>query len=194
MLFREDKLARLDAETIRKSVGWYRWTHDLVEVTGADALEILEKIYVSNIGKVLPGKTKYTAMLDEKGEIIDDVIVMHMSEGVYWVSTLYGPRLIPWIEAHAEGKDVRTRLITYDWDMYAVQGPESPAALEKLLDTPPENMKRFSVAAGAIGGIPVYVHRFLVMLLFSCPSHPMLFCTYTLYIKEVICLLILLFP
>lgn len=159
MLFREDKLARLDAETIRKSVGWYRWTHDLVEVTGADALEILEKIYVSSIGKVLPGKTKYTAMLDEKGEIIDDVIVMHMDEGVYWVSTLYGPRLIPWIEAHAEGKDVKARLITYDWDMYAVQGPEAPVALEKLLDTPLEGMKRFSVAASAIGGIPVYVHR-----------------------------------
>ena len=159
MLFREDKLARLDAETIRRSVGWYRWTHDLVEVTGADALEILEKIYVSSIGKVLPGKTKYTAMLDEKGEIIDDVIVMHMDEGVYWVSTLYGPRLIPWIEAHAEGKDVHTRLITYDWDMYAVQGPESPAAMEKLLDTPLESMKRFSVAADSIGGIPVYVHR-----------------------------------
>lgn len=159
MLFKEDKLARLDAETIRRSVGWYRWTHDLVEITGAGALEILEKIYVSNISKVLPGKTKYTAMLDEKGEIIDDVIVMHMDEGVYWVSTLYGPRLIPWIEAHAEGKDVKTRLITYDWDMYAVQGPESPAALEKLLDTPLESMKRFSVAAGSVNGIPVYVHR-----------------------------------
>ncbi len=159
MLFKEDKLARLDAETIRRSVGWYRWTHDLVEITGADALEILEKIYVSSIGKVLPGKTKYTAMLDEKGEIIDDVIVMHMDEGVYWVSTLYGPRLIPWIEAHAEGKDVKARLITYDWDMYAVQGPEAPAALEKLLDTPLESMKRFSVAAGSVNGIPVYVHR-----------------------------------
>lgn len=159
MLFREDKLARLDAETIRKSVGWYRWTHDLVEVTGADALEILEKLYVSNIGKVFPGKTKYTVMLDEKGEIIDDAIVMHISEDVYWVSTLYGPRLIPWIEAHAEGKDVQTRLITYDWDMYAIQGPESPAAMEKLLDTPLEGMKRFSVAANSIGGVGVYVHR-----------------------------------
>ena len=159
MLFKEDKLARLDAETIRRSVGWYRWTHDLVEITGAGALEILEKIYVSNISKVLPGKTKYTAMLDEKGEIIDDVIVMRMNGNVYWVSTLYGPRLIPWIGAHAEGKDVQTRLITFDWDMYAVQGPEAPAALEKLLDTPLESMKRFSVAAGSVNGIPVYVHR-----------------------------------
>lgn len=159
MLFKEDKLARLDAETIRKSVGWYRWTHDLVEITGTDALETLENIYVSNITKVTPGKTKYTAMLDEKGEIIDDVIVMHMSDEVYWVSTLYGPRLIPWIEAHAEGKDVHTRLITYDWDMYAVQGPESPAAMEKLLDAPLGSMKRFSVTANSIGGVPVYVHR-----------------------------------
>ena len=63
MLFKEDKLARLDAETIRKSVGWYRWTHDLVEITGTDALETLENIYVSNITKVTPGKTKYTAMV-----------------------------------------------------------------------------------------------------------------------------------
>lgn len=159
MLFREDKLARLDAETIRRSVGWYRWTHDLVEITGADAPEILEKIYVSNMAKVTSGKTKYTAMLDEKGEIIDDVIVMHMNEGVYWVSTLYGPRLIPWVEAHAEGKAVTVRLITYDWDMYAVQGPESPDAMEKLLDAPLGNMKRFSVAPNSIGDVPVYVHR-----------------------------------
>ena len=159
MLFREDKLARLDAETIRKSVGWYRWTHDLVEVTGADALEVLETLYVSRIAKISAGKTKYTAMLDEQGEIIDDVIVMHMSEGVYWVSTLYGPRLIPWLEAHAEGRDVSARLVTYDWDMYAVQGPDAPAAMEKLLDESADGMKRFSVSANAVDGIPVYVHR-----------------------------------
>ena len=80
MLFKDDKTARLDAETIRKGVGWYRWTHDLVEVTGKDALEVLNNIFVSNIGKVAAGRTKYTAMLNEDGEIIDDVIVMHMSD------------------------------------------------------------------------------------------------------------------
>ena len=159
MLFREDKTARLDAETIRKSVGWYRWTHDLVEITGRDALEVLDFIYVSSISKVPAGKTKYTAMLNEAGEIIDDVIVMHMGDGVYWVSTLYGPRLIPWIEAHAGGKDVSARLITADWDMYAIQGPDSPAAMEKLLDAPLGDLKRFSVCAGSVSGIPVTIHR-----------------------------------
>jgi glycine cleavage system aminomethyltransferase T len=159
MLFREDKAARLDAETIRKSVGWYRWTHDLVEVTGADALEVLEKLYVNNISRAVTGKTKYTAMLNEDGEIIDDVIVMHMSDEVYWISTLYGPRLLPWVEAHRDGKDIQTKLITYDWDMYAIQGPDSLKAMDLLLAEPADKMKRFSVAANSIGGIPVYIHR-----------------------------------
>ena len=159
MLFKNDETARLDAVTIRENVGWYRWTHDLVEVTGNDALEVLEKIYVSNISKVAAGRTKYTTMLNDDGEIIDDVIVMHMSEDIYWVSTLYGPRLIPWIEAHSAGKDVSARLITYDWDMYAVQGPQSPKAMELLLDSPLGEMKRFSVAENTISGIPVYIHR-----------------------------------
>ena len=43
MLFREDQVARADAEAIRKGVGFYRWTHDLVEITGKDALEVLQK-------------------------------------------------------------------------------------------------------------------------------------------------------
>lgn len=43
MLFREDTVARADAMAIRKGVGFYRWTHDLVEVTGKDALEVLQK-------------------------------------------------------------------------------------------------------------------------------------------------------
>ena len=84
MLFREDTVARADAEAIRKGVGFYRWTHDLVEITGKDALEVLQKIYISDISKVAVGRSKYTASLDENGEIIDDVIVMHMADGLYW--------------------------------------------------------------------------------------------------------------
>ena len=71
MLFKEDTVARADAMAIRKGVGFYRWTHDLVEVTGKDALEVLQKIYISDISKVAVGRSKYTASLDENGEIIE---------------------------------------------------------------------------------------------------------------------------
>ena len=136
MLFKEDTVARADAMAIRQGVGFYRWTHDLVEITGKDALEVLQKIYISDLSKVPVGKSKYTASLDEQGEIIDDVIVMHMAEGLYWVSDLYGPRLLPWIEKHKGNADIQAMIITYDYDMYAVQGPDSLKAMNALLDAP----------------------------------------------------------
>ena len=60
MLFKEDTVARADAMAIRKGVGFYRWTHDLVEVTGKDALEVLQKIYISDISKVAVGRCAQT--------------------------------------------------------------------------------------------------------------------------------------
>ena len=159
MLFREDNVARADADAIRKGVGFYRWTHDIVEITGKDALEVLQKIYISNISKVAVGRSKYTASLDENGEIIDDVIVMHMADGLYWVSDLYGPRLLPWIEKHKGTADIQTKIITYDWDMYAIQGPDSINAMNAMLDKPIDELKRFGICERKIGDIPVYIHR-----------------------------------
>ena len=159
MLFKEDTVARADAMAIRKGVGFYRWTHDLVEVTGKDALEVLQKIYISDISKVAVGRSKYTSSLDESGEIIDDVIVMHMAEGLYWVSDLYGPRLLPWIEKHKGDADIQAKIITYDWDMYAVQGPDSLKAMNAMLDKPVDDLKRFGICECQLGDIPVYIHR-----------------------------------
>ena len=159
MLFREDKVARADAEAIRKGVGFYRWTHDLVEITGKGALEVLQKIYISDISKVAVGRSKYTASLDETGEIIDDVIVMHMADGLYWVSDLYGPRLLPWIEQHKGEADIHAKIITYDWDMYAVQGPDSLKAMNAMLVAPVDDLKRFGICERKLGDIPVYIHR-----------------------------------
>ena len=56
MLFKEDEIARAEATAVRENAAWYRWTHDLVEVTGADALDVLQKIYVSDLSKVPAGK------------------------------------------------------------------------------------------------------------------------------------------
>ena len=57
MLFREDQVARADAEAIRKGVGFYRWTHDLVEITGKDALEMFQEA-MDNVMPVLEVKAR----------------------------------------------------------------------------------------------------------------------------------------
>ena len=159
MLFKNDDVARAQHNAVRNNVGWYRWTHDLVEVTGKDSTAFLDYLYVNSIGKAAIGKTKYTTMLNEEGKIIDDVIVMHMDENEYWVSTLYAPKLKPWIDAKKENMDVSYKDLTYDVDMYAVQGPNSLVMMNKLLANPIDELKRFSVEDNKIGDIKVKIHR-----------------------------------
>lgn len=159
MLFREDTVARKEAGAIRNNVAYYRWTHDLVEVTGRDATAMLDRLYVNSIYKTAVGKTKYTTMLNEEGKILDDVIVMHMGEGLYWVSTLYGPQLMKWGSLNKCNFEVEFKDITLDYHMYAIQGPNALNMVNDLLETPVNEMKRFSVVDNRVDGINVKVHR-----------------------------------
>ena len=159
MLFKNDTVARAQHDAIRNNVGWYKWKHDLLEVTGADAANFLDFIYVNSIAKTPVGRSKYTTMLDEEGGIIDDVIVLHIGDDYFWVSTLYLPELVEWIDAKKGDLDVKYKDITSVTDMYAVQGPNSRALLNKIVGEPIDDMKYFGVKDNTIGGIKVKIHR-----------------------------------
>jgi glycine cleavage system aminomethyltransferase T len=159
MLFKEDTVARAQHQSVRENVGWFQWTHDLVEVTGKDAGKFLDYLFVNSIYKAGVGRTKYTTMLNEDGKIIDDTIVMHMGEDHYWVSTLYAPQFIKWADVHRNGFDVSYRNITDDTVMFSVQGPNSAKMMNSLLKSPVDDLKRFQVMDDQIGEVSIKVHR-----------------------------------
>ena len=159
MLFKDDNAARAQHQAVRENAGWYRWTHDLVEVKGKGAEKFLDRLFVGAITRAPVGRTKYTTMLNEDGKIIDDTIVMHMEEDCYWVSTLYAPQFIKWADAHKAGAAVSCEDITKNVDMYAVQGPKSLEIVNSLLAAPVDGLKRFAVSENKAGDIPVHIHR-----------------------------------
>lgn len=159
MLFRDDATARAQHNAVRDNVGWYRWTHDLLEVSGSDAMIFLDYIYANSIMKTKIGKSKYTTMLDENGGIIDDVIVMHMKEDYFWISTLYLPELVEWIESKKGNYNIEYRDITSEKDMYAVQGPNSRKLLNKITKSTVDELKYFSIMSNSVGGALVTIHR-----------------------------------
>jgi Na+/H+ antiporter NhaC len=132
MLFKEDEIARAEAQAVRTNAAWYRWTHDLVKVEGVDAEKFLDWILVNSIAGLSVGQGKYTTMLDENGGIIDDLVVFHKAEGLWWLSTLYGPHAVRWFDAHREGFEVAYADNTQAWDMYAVQGPNSAKVMGSI--------------------------------------------------------------
>lgn len=159
MLFKNDQTARAQHQAVRENAGWYRWTHDLVEVTGGDAERFLDRLFVGAITKTPVGRSKYTTMLNEEGKIIDDTIVMHMDQDRYWVSTLYAPQFLRWAEQHQGEYDISCADITAQVDMYAVQGPKSLAVMDAMLDRSVDDLKRFAVMDAVLDGVAVKIHR-----------------------------------
>ena len=159
MLFKEDDVARAEAKAVRTNAGWYRWTHDLVEVTGADAEAFLDWMLVNTVAGLEVGRGKYTTMLDEDGGIIDDLVAFHKTDGLWWLSTLYGPHAVKWFDAHKGSYDVAYKDITQVWDMYAVQGPNAAKVMNELLADTVDGLKRFQMLETKVGDIEVVVDR-----------------------------------
>ena len=80
---KNDIAVRKEHEAIRNSVGYYDFTHKLLEVKGADAQAFLNRMFIGFIGKAKVGEAKYTTMLNEDGIIIDDVIVFRIEDETY---------------------------------------------------------------------------------------------------------------
>jgi aminomethyltransferase len=152
-----DKKRQHDA--VRSSVGWYLFTHEVMEVGGEDATAFLDKVCTGSISKMRVGKAKYTTMLNEDGCIIDDVIVFRLKESEYWISTLYLEDLEEWFDQNSDGLDISYQDITDEHEMYAVQGPKSMELVAAIVDGSLEGQGFFTIADNIIDGLPVKIAR-----------------------------------
>ena len=158
-IFKNDEWKRSEHMAVRECVGYYLFTHQLMEVTGEEASKFLDYVFPNNIATLAVGRDRYTTMLNEDGEIIDDVVVMRMDEDRYWVSTLYGTKADDWFYYKSEGYDVETYEITEDWHMFSIQGPKSKEVLNSILSNGVDDLKFFQNRTDEINGIEVIVNR-----------------------------------
>ena len=158
-VYKYDDMKRSEHMAVRQTVGWYLWTHQLMEVKGPDAATFLDKIFANPIANLAVGRERYTTMLNEKAEIIDDVVVFRMEENTFWISTLFVHQLNAWLEQHKGEADVVWENITQKWHMYAVQGPKSKDMINSLVKDAVDEQKFFSIRTNTIGDIPVYINR-----------------------------------
>ncbi len=158
-IFKYDDMKRGEHMAVRNTVGWYFWTHQLLEITGPDVTAFLDHMFPNDVASLSVGRDRYTTMLNEQGEIIDDVVIMRMSEDVYWVSTLFATKLDDWWYFHQCDYDVEWTEITEDWAMYAVQGPRSRELVESLVKDSVAELKFFAHMDNEIDGIPCKINR-----------------------------------
>ncbi len=142
---------------VRRDSGMFDVSHMCaVDVAGSDARAFLLRLIANNVDKLrLPGKALYSAMLNESGGVVDDLIVYYIDEAQYRIVVNAGTaeKDLAWMAARlAEWKLEVAVIPRRDLAMIAVQGPNAKARVWQVLPATraaSEALKPFfSVAVG----------------------------------------------
>ena len=156
---KNDVLRRKEHEAVRKGVGYYDFTHQVLDVKGKDAATFLDKVFVNDIKNMKEGHALYTTMLNQDGKIIDDVIVFRLEEEKFLISTLYIDKMIKWFDKFKGGCELDYKDITSKLTMFAIQGPKSKDLVNKIVDKDISSMKFFTIDENTVGDLDVMVAR-----------------------------------
>jgi aminomethyltransferase len=146
---------------VRNSSGIFDVSHmGRFLVEGPKATSFLEGLVPTSVGSQPSGKAFYTLLLNEKGGIIDDLIIEKLAEDRYLVvvNAANAAEDVLHMEAHvSQGVVIEDR--TSSSAMIAVQGPASASSLQPLSDLNLSELKRFRCAETEIAGERALVSR-----------------------------------
>ena len=152
---------------VRRDAGMFDVSHmTVVDLRGARVREFLRRLVANSVDKLQkPGKALYTCMLNDRGGVIDDLIVYFLAEDFFRlvVNAATRDKDLAWITTQAApfGVEVSERP---ELAMIAVQGPNARAKVLDLLsaDTAPAASKitRFAATEAVTrDGIPLFLAR-----------------------------------
>jgi len=139
-----------------------------LEVTGPDAGEFLNRLYVNSFDKLAVGRCRYGLMLTETGFVMDDGVVARLGPDRFHVTTtsVGVARVIAQMEdfIQTEWQDLRVWFtpVTEQWATIAINGPMTRKMLESLvedIDISSAAMPHLSIREGRICGVPTRLAR-----------------------------------
>jgi aminomethyltransferase len=140
---------------VRTDAGAFDVSHmGEIDVEGPRAEELLDGLLSNDVNRLEVGEAQYTLLTNERGGILDDLIVYRLDRCRYLLIVNAGNRAVAgdWLrEREISGSDVRD--ISDEYGLIAVQGPRS---LEKL---GLEDAPAFTFAEGEIDGIACMINR-----------------------------------
>jgi aminomethyltransferase len=126
---------------VRRAAGLFDVSHmGRLRLDGPGAEALLDRLLTRKVAGMGPGKIRYSLMCNERGGILDDVLVYHLQEhggGLYYlvvVNASNREKIVAWIQSQLRpGDDVRLIDRTIETAMIAVQGPAALRMVEPIV-------------------------------------------------------------
>lgn len=143
-------------KTVRNNAGVFDVSHmGEFLVTGPHALDLIQKVTSNNAEKLINGQAQYSYFPNEKGGIIDDLIVYCLKENEEYMLVVNASNIEKdwhWINSQND-KGAILENISDQTALLAIQGPKTLEYMQELTDVDLANLKYYHFQKGTFAGV-----------------------------------------
>ncbi len=152
---------RAEHHAVRERAGLFDVSHmGEFEVRGAEALELTQWLTTNDAGRIEVGQAQYSALCDERGCVLDDLLVYRLEDRfLLVVNAANRAKDWAWVTRHASRFDCAVRDVSDRTALLALQGPESAGILAELVAVDLEAVGYYRFTTGEVAGAPAMVAR-----------------------------------
>jgi aminomethyltransferase len=145
---------KVEHQTVREAVGVFDVSHmGEFFIEGPKALDLIQKISSNDASKLVPGKAQYSCMPNDKGGIVDDLIIYMIADEHYLlvVNASNIEKDWNWIQQH---NDVGAKMTNAsdEYSLLAIQGPKAAEAMQSLTAVNLTSIAFYSFEIGQFAG------------------------------------------
>lgn len=129
-----------------------------VEVSGPDALRLIQWLTPRDMSGCAVGQCRYTLLCDERGGIVNDAVMLKLAEDRYWLSPGDGDVLL-WAQGAALNAGLEVTIDEPDVSPLQLQGPKAPQVARALFGAAILDLKYYWATELDLDGIPLVVSR-----------------------------------
>src|SRR6478609_4768151 len=141
---------------VRRNAGVFDVSHmgEFI-LKGENALDLIQRVTSNDASKLKAGQAQYSCLPNEKGGIVDDLLVYCIEENKVYMLVVNASNIEKdwaWIQKH-NTKNVEMHNISDDTCLLAVQGPNATKILQPLTDMDILNLKYYTFVKGKFAGV-----------------------------------------
>lgn len=140
--------------TVRNDVGVFDVSHmGEFTIKGPQALDLIQRVTSNDASKLIDGQAQYSCLPNDRGGIVDDLIVYKIKDNDYLVVVNASniEKDWNWISKY-NTKGAEMKNISDDICLFAVQGPKATAVVQSLTKTDLSKVPYYHFAIGAFAG------------------------------------------
>ena len=140
---------------VRNSVGMFDVSHmGEFMIKGDGALDLIQRVTSNDASKLIDGKVQYSCLPNDKGGIVDDLLVYRYKNDEYYlvVNASNIQKDWDWIMQHNTA-GVEMVNLSDNLSLLAVQGPNAIRVLQKLTEVDLSKLEYYSFTLGNFSGI-----------------------------------------